>query len=188
MIDLTSVFVKQGAIALENELLLRKNKALSTRDEVTGLYNETYIRQRLDEEIRRAIAYQRPCALLAFTIDGFDAYRQRQEPAESDRALKKVGRVIQDAVTEIDRVGRFASNEFVVVLPERNKRQAIDVAEEIRRRVEFAFSSSVDNEERLTVSGSVAENPLDGVTAEDLLMKSRAAINGALTQQNTVRV
>ena len=188
MIDLTSVFVKQGAIALENELLLRKNKALSTRDEVTGLYNETYIRQRLDEEIRRAIAYQRPCALLAFTIDGFDAYRQRQEPAESDRALKKVGRVIQDAVTEIDRVGRFASNEFVVVLPERNKRQAIDVAEEIRRRVEFAFSSSVDNEERLTVSGSVAENPLDGVTAEDLLMKSRAAINGASTQQNKVLV
>jgi len=179
MVDLVSVFAKQAAIALENELLLRKNKALAVRDELTGLYNENFIRQRLDEEIKRAIAYQRPCAIAVFTIDGFTPYREQRGAAEADRALKKVARVIQDTVTEIDRVGRLNSQEFVVVLPERSKRQAIEVAEEIRRRVEFAFASSVDPEERLTVSGSVAENPLDGVTAEDLLMKSQSMVTDA---------
>jgi diguanylate cyclase (GGDEF)-like protein len=185
--DLVSVFVKQTSIALENELLLRKNKALTVHDELTGLYNENYIRQRVDEEIKRAIAYQRPCAVAVFTIDGFEEFkRQRGEP-DAERALKKVGRVIQESVTEIDRVGRFSNDEFIVVLPERNKRQAIEIAEEIRRRVEFAFSSEEPGR-RLTVCGSVAENPLDGVTAEDLLSKARTKVNGAAQRSHNAVV
>lgn len=187
LIDFVSVFAKQISIALENELLLRKNKALAIRDELSGLYNERYIRQRLEEEIKRAIAYQRPCAVALFTIDGVEGFRSRRGVGETEQAVKKVGRVIEESVTEIDRVGRFASNEFVVILPERNKREAIEIAEGIRQRVEGAFASAGDPLDRLTVSGGVAENPLDGITAHDLLSKSSGLVlaNGA-RGRNTV--
>ncbi len=187
LIDLLSVFVKQTSIALENELLLRKNKALTVKDELTGQYNENYIRQRIEEEIKRAIAYQRPCAIGMFAINRFEEYQRQRGTPEADRALKKVAKVIEAAVTEIDRVGRFNNYEFVVVLPERNKRQAIEIADEIRRRVAFAFASSDEQADRLTISGSVAENPLDGITAEDLISKAQAAIHeAALRSPNAV--
>lgn len=187
LVEFVSVFAKQVSIALENEFLLRKNKALAVRDELTGLYNERYIRQRLDEEIKRAIAYQRPCAIAVFTVDGLEAFRARRGQGETEQVLKKVGRVIEESVTDLDRVGYFAANEFVVILPERNKREAIEIAEGIRQRVEFAFASADQPLDRLTVSGGIAENPLDGVTADDLLSKSNAlvAANGARSR-NTV--
>jgi diguanylate cyclase (GGDEF)-like protein len=147
---------------------------------LTGLYNETYIRQRLDEEIKRAIVYQRPCALALFIVEGLNQMKNRRGPQEAEQALKKVARVIQESVTEIDRVGRLNGDRFAVVLPERNKRQAMELFEEIRRRVEFVFAQLSDPADRLSVYGSVAENPLDGVTAEDLLSKSAAsASNGS---------
>jgi len=188
LMDLVSVFVKQASIALENALLLRKNKALAVKDEMTDLYNENYIRQRVEEEIKRAIAYQRPCAVAVFAVDAFADFHRQRGDAEAERALKKVGRIIQGSVTEIDRVGRFNTNEFVVVLPERNKRQAIEIAEEVRRRVQFAFASSPEQEGRLTVSGSVAENPLDGVTADDLLSKAKTMVNGAVERSHNAVV
>ncbi len=171
-VDLVGVFVKQTSIAVENELLLRKTKALAIRDELTGVYNETYVRQRLAEEIKRAVMYQRPCAFVMFVLDGFDEYRRRHGGPEAERALKKVARVIQESVTDIDRVGRFNTNELVVLLPERNKRQAFEVAEEIRKRVGFAFAEVANQEDRLTLLMGISENPLDGMTAEELVEKA----------------
>jgi len=188
LIELVSVFAKQTSIALENELLLSKNRALAIKDELTGQYNETYMRGRLEEEIKRAIACQRPCAIALFTIDGFEGFQRQHEAFEVEQALKNVAKVIQETITDIDRVGRFNTQEFVVVLPERNKRQAIDVADEIRRRIAFAFASSEDPAEQLTVSGSVAENPIDGMTAEELLSKARAAIHEAASRSHNAVV
>lgn len=171
-VDLVGVFVKQTSIAIENELLLRKAKALAIRDELTGVYNEPYIHQRLAEELKRAVMYQRPCAFAVFALHGLEEFRRRRGQPESERALKKAARLVQDSVTEIDRVGRFNSNELVVLLPERNKRQALELIEEIRKRVTFAFAEAPDPQDRLFLLGGLAENPLDGVTAEDLIEKA----------------
>jgi len=185
LVDLVAVFAKQTSIALENEVLIRKAKALAIRDELTGVYNETYVRQRLAEEIKRAVMYQRPCAFAMFTIQDFARFRQTHGEPEAERALKKVARLIQESVTEIDRVGRFNGNELVVLLPERNKRQAFEIAEEIRRRVAFAFADAPDPQDRLTLVGGVAENPIDGVTAEELIEKAASTIHhAALASEN----
>ncbi len=178
-LDLVSVFVKQTSIAIENELLMRKTKALAIRDELTGVYNEGYIRQRLSEEIQRAVMYQRPCAFAMFSIQGFQGYRQRRGEPEAERAMKKIARLIQDSVSEIDRVGRFNGNEIVIVLPERNKRQALDLVEEVRQRVALAFAGTSELEDRLTLVGGVSENPLDGIDAEELIEKAGSMIREA---------
>ena len=178
-IELLSIFAKQIAIAVENDRLIHEAGELAIKDELTGLYNEHYIRTRLDEEIKRAIAYQRPCASVLFEIDNFQRYCELHGKSEAERMLKRLGWILLESVTEIDRVGRLGGNEFAVLLPERNKRQAIDLAEAIRKRVEFAFSGESDTTRRVTLSGGVSENPIDGVTAEELMTKARDAIGDA---------
>ena len=175
-IDLLAVFGKQTSIAVENELLLRKTKTLSIHDELTGAYNESYIRQQLAEELKRAAIYQRPCALAMFAVHDLAGFRQRHGEPEAERALKRLAHLVQESVTEIDRVGRCNGNELVVILPERNKRQALAIAQDIRQRGVLLFASAQDPRDRLRLMGGVAENPLDGVTPEALLNTASSMI------------
>jgi len=178
-LELLTVFAKQIAIAVENDRLVRETGELAVKDELTGLYNEHYVRTRLDEEIKRAIAYQRPCAFVLFEIDEFQHYCDLHGKTETERMLKKLGWILLESVTEVDRVGRFGGNAFAMLLPERNKRQAAELAEAVRKRVAFAFSGETDITRRITLSGGVSENPIDGVTAEDLVAKAQEAIGDA---------
>ena len=70
-LELIDVFIKQVAIATENDLLIKQTEKLAIKDKLTGLYNKQYIRSHLEDEIRRAIVYQRPCSFIIFNIDNF---------------------------------------------------------------------------------------------------------------------
>ncbi len=167
-----NIFAKNIAIAIESDILKRRVEKLEIKDTLTGLYNDTFIRSRLQEEIKRALVYQRPCSFILFKIDDFRRIYDNLGIRFSEMILKKVATLIQASVTEIDRVARFAGDEFAVVLPERNKRQAIEIAEKVRKKIEFSFSEEEKNR-RITVSGSLSENPLDGVTASELIQKAK---------------
>lgn len=172
-IELMDIFAKQIAIAIENDILLHKVEKLEIKDALTGLYNDAFIQNRMQEEIRRAIAYQRPCAFILLNIDNFQEYHQSFGSLQAESTLKRIAGLIRDSVTEIDRVGRVGDNDFAVILPEKNKRQAQEVAEGIRKKIEFTFGEEQDSRRKLTASGGVSENPLDGIEAQELL--SRAA-------------
>jgi len=175
-LDLIDIFAKQIAIGIENDILSSRIEALETRDLLTGLYNENFMYGRLQEEIKRAIVYQRPCSLVIFHIDRFNAFHKRFGLLNSEAALKKVGLVIKNLVSEIDRVGRTSDDEFAIILPEKNKRQALNLAESIRKEVEFAFSEEEEQDKRITLSGGLSENPLDGIGAEELFVKARELV------------
>jgi len=171
-LELMDLLAKQIAIAIENDLLAQRVGKLEIKDYLTGLYNEIFIRDRLREEIRRAILYQRPCAFVLFDIDNFSKFHQSYGSLQAESCLKKIASLIKDSVTEIDKVARCGDDEFSVVLPEKNKRKAQDIAEAIRKKIEFAFSEEPDVNKRVTVSGGVSENPLDGIEADELIRKS----------------
>jgi len=181
-IELLDIFAKQISIALENNLLMHRVETLEIKDTLTGLYNEGFIRNRLQEEIKRAIAYQRPCSFVVFNIDNFQKYRQEFGTLQAEAILKRVSIIVRDSVTEIDRVGRIGGNEFAIVLPEKNKRKAQDLAEDIRKKIEFTFMEERDPTKRLTISGGISENPLDGITAEELMNVARELVDMAKKQ------
>lgn len=181
-IELLDIFAKQVAIAVENDILIHKIEKLEIKDLLTGLYNEAFINNRLQEEIKRAIAYQRPCAYILVNIDNFKEFHSKFGALRAESVLKKVASLIRDAVTEIDRVGRVGDNEFAIVLPEKNKRQAQGIAEEIRKKIDFSFAEESEQGKRLTCSGGVSENPLDGIDAAELVAKARQALDLAKKQ------
>jgi diguanylate cyclase (GGDEF)-like protein len=180
--EILDIFSKQIAIAIENDLLLHRLEKLEIRDALTGLYNEGFIRPRLKEEIGRAIRYHRPCAFILLNVDNFREFQRSFGLLQAEAGLKKIGRLIADAVTEVDRVGRVGDNEFAVILPERNKRQAQQIAEEMRKNIAYSFNEEPDLNKRFTISAGVSENPLDGVEAEDLVVKARESLKSAKSQ------
>ena len=135
-IELIKVFLRQATIAMESDMLLQKTKELATRDELTGLFNENYIKTRLDEEIKRSIICQRPCAFIVFSIDDFVEFRDKYGELVTEKALRKLAQVLEKNTTELDKSARLSGDEFAIVLPEKNKRKAITVAEKIRQEVE----------------------------------------------------
>ena len=177
--ELLKVFAKQISIAVENDILLRRSKELAIKDEVTSLFNYNYMKARLGEEIRRALVYQRPCGYLVLDVDDFKGYCIGHGDVKSAALLKEAGAILQGSVTEIDRVGRLLDDKFGVILPERNKRQSAHIAEEIRKKMEEGLGKSVRSDKRLTVSIGVAENPIDGSTAEEIMEKAERCVHNA---------
>lgn len=181
-VELMDIFAKQIAIAVENDILMHHVEKLEIRDTLTGLYNEAFIANRLQEEINRAITYRRPCAFILFDIDNFQKFRQAFGSLQAEALLKSLSVLIKDSVSEVNRVGRTGEDQFSIVLPERNKRQAQEIAEEVRKKIESAYSKETDPNKKITISAGISENPLDGVTAKELIDKAKDLLAAAKGQ------
>ena len=155
--------------------LLDKVEKLSMKDKLTGLYNSTYIRERLDEEIHRAIHYQRPCSFALLNIDGFDRYVLKYGLEASDEALKNIAKILGNHLWPPDRAARITKDEFAIIIPDKNKKKAILLVEAISQEIgAYLFSGkTVLEHERLTVCAGVSENPIDGVSADELYIKAQ---------------
>ncbi|MFQ5680996.1 MAG: diguanylate cyclase [Candidatus Omnitrophota bacterium] len=169
------IFSRQITIAVENDILSGRLKRLEIKDELTGLYNQSFIRARLDEEIKRAIVYQRPCSFVLF--DFKRSGRGRRDNGGFSlpvSGLKDVSLIIRENITDIDRAGRFSENEFAIIFPEKNKRQALEASEEIKERIEYLLRQ--DKQDDINVRMAVAENPIDGATGPDLIDNAQGLI------------
>ncbi len=178
-IELLDIFSKQIAVAIENGILANRVEKLEIKDALTGLYNRCFIENRLQEEIKRAIAYQRPCAFIIFDIDDFKDYCGKFGLICAESALKEIAALILGCITDIDRAGRTDDDEFSLILPEKNKRQAQEIAEMICKKIQASFGMDQDGGKCLTFSAGVSENPLDGVQVEQLILKAKELLRKA---------
>jgi len=189
-IDTFTVFAKQISIALDNERLMKRNRELSILDELTGLFNERYITTRLEEEIKRAMIYQRPCAYIILNIDDFATLVKSYGEPSAGLILKKVAHELKRFVSPVDRLGKLKEDTFAFVLPEKNKPQGIAWAKQILDEV---MMRDIDlgagrKTVRVTLSAGVSENPLDGATAQDLIARAEKALKKAKSEgKNCVR-
>lgn len=181
-LELLDIFAKQTAIAIENDILIRRAGELEVKDALTGLYNQAFLHSRLQEEIKRAVIYQRPCALILIDIDNFQQYKQNFGAITAEGALKRIASLVRSAASEIDRVARTGEDEFAILLPEKNKRQAKELAEDIRKKIEYSYNEETDSAKKITVSAGVSENPVDGVDAGVLFKKAVDLVNSAKKQ------
>ena len=183
-LDLLKVFGKQVVIAIENDLLMKRAEELKVLDELTGLYNAAYMKGRLEEEVRRAMRYHRPCSLILLDLDDFERLQDLYGMLAAEAVLHQVAEILKTHVSDIDRVGRMGPDEFAVILPEKNKREAIELAELLRGAVEHHVFSNGPNSLpcSLHLCAAVSENPLDGSVAEKLFSKAESTMRAAKQQ------
>jgi len=177
--ELLELIAKQIAIAKGNESLSRGIEKLEVTDRLTGLFNGPYLRNYLNEEIKKSVHFQTACSFVLLTIDHFEEYHESFGHIEAENVLAKIGSFIKANISSSDKAARFTDHEFAIVLSGKNKRQAIDVAETIHQKIVDSFSDEPDARKRLTCTVAVTENPIDGARAEDLILKAEQILKEA---------
>lgn len=158
--------------------LLEKVEKLSLKDNLTGLYNASYLRERLGEEIQRAIHYQQPCSLVYLNINGFDDFAVLYGRPVAEALLKGIAKILGEHLSPLDRAARVMKSEFAVIFADRNKKKAMEAAEKIRKDIGLFRLSGQDGVENtvFTASVGISENPIDGISADELLQKAKERV------------
>lgn len=150
-------------------------------EEVTELYTQPHLKKTLEEEINRATFYQKACSLIILEVDGFDDYSKQHGKGKAEQALKQAAKIITEAVPPAAKTADLGSGKFGVTLPEKNKRDSIKIAENIRTQI-GSLNLSDDPADRITVSAGIGENPIDGIIAEDIMAKATKNLEKAIEQ------
>ena len=111
-------------------------------DKLTGLYNHGYFKHFLDFEIKRAVRQKTPVSLLMIDIDDFKQFNDQFGHLTGDQILREIGELIKANVREIDLPTRYGGEEFAVVLPNTEIKQAVVIAERLCNAIRrHAFSN-----------------------------------------------
>lgn len=147
---------------------------LAIIDGLTGLYNQTYLKNYLQLEIERSQDRGYLVALMLFDLDDFKKYNDILGHPAGDIILKKFSGLIKTNIREIDLPARYGGEEFAVVMPYSSQRNAIIAAEKIRTALQS--SSIVEDEKnrvnKITTSIGIALCPKQAVTVDGLIEKA----------------
>jgi diguanylate cyclase (GGDEF)-like protein len=130
---------------------------LSIIDPLTQIYNHGFIIKRLEEEFKQAERYGRELSIIMADIDFFKKVNDTYGHQTGDYVLKIVARIMEESVREIDIVGRYGGEEFLLILPETGKGNTKIIAERIRQKIEQQNFSQFLSAFTITISSGVAE-------------------------------
>lgn len=163
---------------------------LTMVDRLTGLHNYGYFMERLEEERQRADRFGSKLSLIMLDIDHFKPYNDKFGHQKGNALLKKVANILTRQVRTIDIVARYGGEEFAILLPN-TSREAVEIAERIRRAVETAKFEGGKGEAfvKRTLSAGVATYPTDASNEIELIDRADQALYVAKEQgRNAVRV
>ena len=177
-VRMMSLVAGQVSQALANARLYTRTRELSVRDELTGINNRRHFQQMLQMEWKRAVRFRRQLSLIMVDVDHFKEYNDTFGHLQGDGVLRSIGSLLKKNLREVDTVARFGGEEFVLLLPDTDKRGALVVAEKIRAVVSgHRFVTDEMRETRtITVSAGVATYPDDVGEMEDLIDQADIAL------------
>ncbi len=148
---------------METVRLQEKLETVSVTDELTGLFNQRHLFAALAVELERSIRYHRHLSLCFIDLDGFKEFNDGHGHILGDKALKEAAHLVSGMVrVGADTCFRYGGDEFVIVMPETNIRNAQNIAERLRSQISEHFEGAI------TASIGIAQ--ADGpATAETLV-------------------
>lgn len=179
--------------ALEERLTLSKNeisnlqqsleaiRAESLTDPLTGLGNRKYFDRMIGMAVQSALASGEPLCLLLFDIDHFKSFNDSYGHLTGDQVLRLVGLSLKQTIKGQDITARYGGEEFAVVLPDTALRQALTVADHIRRAVmakELKKKSTGEILGRVTISVGVSMLK-EGDDTDSLIERADACLYAA---------
>ena len=166
-----------AAIALENARYVQRIHELTILDDCTALYNARHLRFVLDAEIYRSTRYGHEFSVIFFDLDHFKQVNDVHGHLVGSKLLWMIGDLIKSNLRLIDYAFRYGGDEFVIILPQTTKENALIV---LRRLKDLLNSKVFFREENLnikvTASFGVAGFPADGRTHREILRMADEAM------------
>jgi diguanylate cyclase (GGDEF)-like protein len=135
-LELLRIFAAYISSSIQNVLDAMRARELARRDDLTGLYNDRFLYQRLAEEIGRAERDGTGVALLFLDLDDFKHVNDTYGHIAGSRTLREVGQLIGGMMPPGAISARYGGDEFVIILPGADKMTALQVAEQLRSSIE----------------------------------------------------
>ncbi|MFA5576374.1 MAG: diguanylate cyclase [Tissierellaceae bacterium] len=164
------------AFSLVLSIYHNKLKDISQRDYLTKIYNRQRFFEMAERELRRSKRYDFSMSILMLDIDHFKMVNDSYGHKKGDQVLKELTGLISKNIRAGDVFARWGGEEFVILLSQTNKEEALHVAEKLRRLVEEDKSSTLKD---ITVSIGVAMIDVDDANILDAIDYADEAMYGA---------
>ncbi|CAN7536549.1 GGDEF domain-containing protein [Rhizobacter sp. LjRoot28] len=150
----------------ELEHALEQIRLLARQDELTGLSNRRHMVELMAIEKARQRRTGQPLSVALLDIDWFKRINDTYGHGGGDLALKTFAQLTRDSLREVDVMGRWGGEEFLVILPDTTATEAAACVERMRGRLASLSADAIAPGLRVTFSGGVAElMPIEEVEA-----------------------
>lgn len=127
-----TIYISYAILMGKLSEVLRREKAISRIDNLTGLANSRAFIDALDKEIDRFARHERIVSMIYMDLDNFKAINDNHGHTMGDKALKETAKVLNSVFRTSDTVARMGGDEFAVLLPETDNISSMTVAEKLR--------------------------------------------------------
>ncbi|UTJ05509.1 diguanylate cyclase [Arcobacter roscoffensis] len=159
--------------ATQNELKIKNKrlKFLARVDKLTGVYNRTKLDEVLEKEINRSKRFKRDFSIMLIDIDDFKNINDTYGHLVGDKILIALADLLKIHTRNVDTVGRWGGEEFLIICPETDKLGAVKLAKYLQVKInEFTF------EENLKITVSIGLSMFKEDTSDTILKKADIAL------------
>ncbi|MBM4286935.1 MAG: sensor domain-containing diguanylate cyclase [Deltaproteobacteria bacterium] len=176
-LPLLNILADYIAIAVDNVRNFEKVQAASFIDDLTGYYNTRYLAWSLDNLVSRMLHEDSKLSVVFLDLDDFKRVVDTHGHLLGSKVLQEVAKVIGRLVEPQDSLIRYGGDEFIILLPHRDKETAFEFVQRLRRAVnESRFLCEEGINLSLTASYGIATLPDDARDKGDLLELADAAL------------
>ena len=144
-------------------------------DELTGVHNRRYLKDRQEQEMRRLIRQKSPFSIAWVDIDHFKTVNDSFGHFRGDEVIKEFASFLKDSLRAADTVIRFGGDEFICVMPKTTRHDA----ESIFKRILVTCRKEGFSGLHITISVGISAFPDDGDDFDELLRISDEALYDA---------
>ncbi|HEX5436245.1 MAG TPA: diguanylate cyclase [Gemmatimonadaceae bacterium] len=145
---------------------------MAVTDALTGLYNRRHLEQRLREMFEHSVRLHEPLACVMADLDHFKEVNDSYGHPAGDVVLKQAAGLLRSVVREVDRLGRYGGEEFMIVLPGTVLDAGVTFAERARQEVAEHVFTFEGGTLRSTMSCGVAAWPHPRIAERHDLVKA----------------
>jgi eukaryotic-like serine/threonine-protein kinase len=179
LVGLVETLALQIASAIENARLFAETRRLARTDALTGVPNRRYLFELGGRELGRARRFGHPLSAFMLDIDHFKRVNDTYGHAQGDQVLQTLVQCCLRQIRDIDVLGRYGGEEFVILLIETDVTGARIMAERVRESVAQLVISNDLAAIGITISVGIASLGEADADLDSLLGRADQALYAA---------
>ena len=129
-------FTIRAKSELNSEELEAKIAEIKTQDIATGLFNKTYMLEKLESIVDKAVSFNTASAVLHIGIDNFlETVQQKLGVGSSDAVVANIAHYLRSLTKERDTLCRYTDDTFMLLMPEIDASKANDRAKTVCQKL-----------------------------------------------------
>lgn len=127
---------RQSGMTIQRANVYAEVLKYASMDALTGLNNRRQFETRLKQEVSNSKRNNTPLCCMMLDVDYFKKVNDTYGHAAGDCVLKAVSEIIKSEIREYDIACRYGGEEFFIILPQTNIKEASLVAQRLRKVIE----------------------------------------------------